>query len=61
MQFSTPIMLVIFTGLLYLLPSHVFVSGTPIYELETRLHENVGLAGQVWSRLSNIEKIILKE
>lgn len=59
-RFSAPIMMVLFAGLLYLMPSHVFNSKTPLYELETQLHENVGLIGQVWSRLSNLEKIILK-
>lgn len=60
-RFSAPIMIGVFTALLYLMPSHVFNSGTPLFELETQLHENVGFAGKVWSRLSNLEKIILKE
>lgn len=58
-RFSVPIMLLIFCGLLYLMPSHVFNKNTPIYDLETLLHEEVGFAGKVWSRLSNLEKFIL--
>jgi hypothetical protein len=60
-RFSAPIMIVLVAELLYLMPSHVFNSKTPLYELEVQLHESVGLAGQVWSRLSNLEKFILKE
>lgn len=60
-RFSAPIMIVLFCGLLYLMPTHVFSRESPLYELETQLHENVGWAGRVWSRLSNLEKLILKE
>lgn len=60
-RFSVPIMIALFAGLLYLMPTHVFNSGTPLYELETQLHETVGVAGQLWSKLSNLQKLILKE
>jgi|GEM_PF-6943303 len=58
-RYSIPLMLVIFSGLLFSMPSHVFSKGSAIHELETKLHEQVGLAGKIWSKLSNLEKIIL--
>lgn len=58
-RIAVPLMLIVFTALLYFMPSHVFDKNTPLYDLETKLHDHVGLAGKVWSKLSNIEKFIL--
>ena len=42
-----------------LMPSHVFKQGTPLYDLETVMHKEVGIAGQIWSRLSGIQAKLL--
>lgn len=60
LKFAAPIMVAMFAGTLYLMPSHVFRADTPLYELETQLHDTVGFPGQVWSRLSNLQKLILR-
>lgn len=49
---ATPVMLMIFIVLLYAMPDHVFSKGTTLYSLETTMHNEVGLTGQFWSRLS---------
>lgn len=56
---ATPIMVMILATLLYVMPDHVFTKGTALYDLETTMHHEIGLAGQVWSRLSNLQKLIL--
>lgn len=56
---ATPIMLMILAILLYAMPDHVFTKGTALYDLETTMHHEIGLAGQIWSRLSNLQKLIL--
>lgn len=58
-RLAMPLMLAIFASLLYVMPSHVFPDESPIHELETQFHERVGVAGVVWSKLSNIQKHIL--
>lgn len=56
---ATPIMVMILAILLYAMPDHVFAKGTALYDLETTMHQEIGLAGQIWSRLSNLQKLIL--
>lgn len=58
-KYTAPLMVFIFAGLLYLMPSHVFLKTMPIYELETQFHDRVGWAGVLWSKLSNVQKFIL--
>lgn len=60
LKFSGAIMIAVFAAALYLMPSHVFRPDTPLYELESQLHETVGFPGVVWSRLSNLQKLILR-
>lgn len=60
LKFSSVVMVVLFAGALYLMPSHVFRPDTPLYELETQLHDTVGFPGRLWSRLSNLQKLILR-
>lgn len=59
-QFASPLMVVMFVAILYFMPSHVFSEQTSIYDLETQLHHEVGMAGQVWSKLSNLQKLFLR-
>lgn len=54
-KLATPLMVVIVSGIVFLMPSHVFQKGTPLYDLETTMHNQIGFAGQVWSRLSGIQ------
>jgi hypothetical protein len=60
LKFSSAIMILLFAGALYLMPSHVFQPDTPLYDLETQLHDTVGFPGKIWSRLSNLQKLILR-
>lgn len=60
LKYSSVIMVALFAGTLYFMPAHVFRPDTPLHELETRLHDTVGFPGQLWSRLSNLQKLILK-
>jgi hypothetical protein len=60
LKFSSAIMMILFSVVLYLMPSHVFPPDTPLYDLETSLHDTVGFPGEVWSRLSNLQKLILR-
>lgn len=60
MRFASPLMVMMFATILYFMPSHVFPEQSPIYDLETQLHQEVGMAGQVWSKLSNLQKFILR-
>lgn len=57
--FSVPLTLVSFITLIYVMPSHVFPTGTPLYELESELHSQVGAAARVWSKLSNLQRLVL--
>lgn len=59
-RFATPLMLVLFAGVLTAMPSHVFTPGTPVYELETRMHSEIGAFGLLWSKLSNVQALILR-
>lgn len=59
MRYAAPLMLVIFFGAIVAMPSHIFEQGTPMHELESSMHEQVGLAGKVWSRLSNVQALLL--
>ncbi len=56
---ATPIMVTILAVVLYAMPDHVFSKGTALYDLETTMHQEIGLAGDIWSRLSNLQKLIL--
>jgi len=58
-KFSVFLMLVIFAALVAAMPTHVFDSGTALYDLENKLHQEVGGASKLWSRLSNIQKYFL--
>jgi len=60
LKFSSAIMIILFAVALYLMPAHVFRPDTPLYDLETSLHETVGFPGKIWSRLSNLQKLILR-
>lgn len=59
-SFSAPLMAVVFATALYLMPSHIFREGTPMHALESKMHRDVGIAGQIWSRLSNLQAQLLK-
>jgi hypothetical protein len=58
-KYSPILMLAIFAGTMAAMPSHVFKVGTPMYQLETLMHDRVGLAGHTWSRLSNLQAVLL--
>lgn len=58
-RLTTPLMLLIVAAIVLAMPSHVFKPATPLYDLETVMHKEVGLAGQVWSRLSGIQAKLL--
>lgn len=53
------LMLLVFAGLVTVMPPHVFDKGTPLHDLETKLHQEVGVAAALWSRLSNVQKYFL--
>lgn len=58
-RLTTPLMILIVAAIVLLMPSHVFRINTPLYDLETTMHKEVGLAGQIWSRLSGIQAKLL--
>ncbi|MDR1888179.1 MAG: hypothetical protein LBQ81_02150 [Zoogloeaceae bacterium] len=58
-KYSIVLMLSMFALLVSLMPSHIFHQGTALYDLETKLHQEVGVAAKLWSRLSNIQKYFL--
>lgn len=58
-RLTTPLMLLIVVAIVLLMPSHVFKPATPLYDLETVMHKEVGFAGQIWSRLSGIQAKLL--
>jgi hypothetical protein len=58
-RWVVPLMFVAVTCILFLMPSHVFRAETPLYDLETLMHEKVGFAGKLWSRLSGIHAKLL--
>lgn len=57
--FGVPLMLGVLMTVLLAMPNHVFRKGTAIYDLETTLHQQIGLTAKMWSKLSNLEKFIL--
>jgi hypothetical protein len=59
-KLCVPLMIVCFFALVYLMPSHVFQQGTELYNLETKFHERIGVAAELWSRLSNVQKLFLE-
>ena len=59
-RFAGPLTVVIFAFVLALMPSHVFTPGTPMHELESTMHAKIGFAGVVWSKLSNVQAIVLR-
>ncbi|MDR0380331.1 MAG: hypothetical protein LBI62_10410 [Candidatus Accumulibacter sp.] len=58
-KFAVPLMLAAFAALVLVMPSHVFRPGTEAWNLESRFHERIGVAAQLWSRLSNVQKLFL--
>lgn len=59
-RFAGPLTVVIFACVLAMMPSHVFTPGTPMHELESTMHARIGFAGVVWSKLSNVQAIVLR-
>ena len=59
-RLATPLMVVLVAAIVLSMPSHVFRPGTPMYDLETVMHKEVGFAGQAWSRLSGIQAKLLQ-
>jgi hypothetical protein len=58
-KFAVPLMLAAFAALVLAMPSHVFRADSEAWNLENRFHERIGLAAQLWSRLSNVQKHFL--
>lgn len=58
-KYCVVLMLVGFSALVFVMPSHVFKEGTELYNLETKFHQEVGFAARLWSRLSNVQKMFL--
>ena len=58
-RLTAPVMVLIVVVIVLLMPSHVFKTGTPLFDLETVMHKEVGVAGQIWSRLSGIQAKLL--
>jgi len=58
-KFSSVFISIIMIALISVMPSHVFIKNTPLYDLENKMHSKVGFAGKLWSRLSNLQKKIL--
>ncbi|MES2978121.1 MAG: hypothetical protein V4731_06845 [Pseudomonadota bacterium] len=59
MRLTGPLMVLIVALVVLSMPSHVFQQGTPLYDLESLMHREVGVAGQIWSRLSGIQAKLL--
>lgn len=57
-RFATPLMLAAFLAILLVVPGHVFPPG-PLRGLEDRMHRELGMPGQVWSRISNVQVLVL--
>lgn len=58
-RYATPFMLALLLVTLLAMPRHVFPEG-PLRGLETKMHARVGVAGMLWSRLSNIQVLLLR-
>ncbi|MDR3157702.1 MAG: hypothetical protein LBU11_01560 [Zoogloeaceae bacterium] len=58
-KYCVALMIVSFSALVWMMPSHVFQEGTELYNLETKFHQEVGFAARLWSRLSNVQKLFL--
>jgi hypothetical protein len=58
-RYGMPLTLSLFIVLLLAMPTHVFPQG-PLHDLEDKMHRSVGVAGQVWSRLSNLQALLLR-
>jgi hypothetical protein len=58
-KYSVYITFFIFFSLIYAVPNHVFSKNSALYELEVTMHAEVGIIGRLWSRLSNLQKLIL--
>lgn len=59
LRLGTPLMLVGFAALLLLMPAYVLPVG-PMRDLEVKMHRQVGWAGLAWSRLSNVQVLLIK-
>jgi hypothetical protein len=58
-KFAVPLTLAAFAALVLAMPSHVFRPDTEAWNLENQFHQQIGVAAQLWSRLSNVQKHFL--
>jgi tetratricopeptide (TPR) repeat protein len=58
-KLSVPLMLACFLALIFAMPPHVFRPDTEAWNLESKFHEQIGIPAQLWSRLSNVQKLFL--
>lgn len=58
-QYSPHLSGAVLVVVIFCMPSHAFKKNTALHDLENLMHSEVGIVGELWSRLSNLQKIIL--